>query len=191
MRCMARAVAGGLCLVLMGLSGTGCNLFQGDFTHHGGYFGLGYNQGLEDFDVAGLTPEDPPGFGVRVGYRGNPYFAGEFSLDYNTDFFEEGSSDAAYAGLGLKHFPLSYWRDYSRVQPYVTAGLGVMGIDVPVPGGGSEASLALRYGLGVDVYLTRNLLLFSEFLAHSARDDDLDDLDFYNWVTGFQVRFGP
>lgn len=143
-----------------------------DFGRPGGYIGGGFTWAFENFDfdqVSALTGTDvsasgSPGFDVRGGYRFNEYVALEGDFQYYANFDIEAagvdvlSANAFSFFANVKGYPLA-----GRVQPYGLFGIGVLRAAIEDDFGlgvsESDAAFALRFGGGLDVYVTEHVLL--------------------------------
>jgi opacity protein-like surface antigen len=160
----------------------------GGFSYALQNFGLGKTEqavssAVSDFigrNVAvGLGADDSPGFDIRGGYRFHPNFAIEGDFQYFTGFDANidkislngqelpippavntkfGSIDTLAMTVNAKGYALT-----GRIQPYGLLGVGFMraSFDPNVEGATSQddTTFALRFGAGVDFYVTPNIIV--------------------------------
>lgn len=154
------------------------------------------------FDVDG---GDSWGAEARVGYRLHPNLAAEGQLQYYDNFGIDviEPSDAspsdflALNGLSLmvnvKGYPFT-----GRIQPYGLVGLGLLWLhthsprtvhdDLETGFDKNEVGFAGRIGVGIDGYLTQNLLLNVE-TSYLLPTGDLSDFRMVPISLGVQYRF--
>ncbi|MEM7262040.1 MAG: porin family protein [Planctomycetota bacterium] len=184
---------------------------EGRFTKTGAYVGLGYTAGMEDFSLAGVSADDANGYHLRFGYRGSRYFGigasweqlntFDVSPDTNNGGVADGY-DARVLAVDTRIYPLGFLEgNAARIQPFAQIGLGVIwvGADSPADtgpfGGGTggpsdtEYSSVLRFGGGLEAYLTENIYLNGEYLLVKPLANRLDDFEFQELNLGFGFRF--
>jgi opacity protein-like surface antigen len=152
--------------------------------------------------------------GGRGGYRCHPYVATELQFERLANF--KGSlmetdipTNDKVRSFDLKLQPLvvtSNAKGYlltGRYQPYVLGGVGFMRMDAKsfdtttTPGtiagfaghaSNLEVRVALRFGAGLDFYVTDNIVMTAEgsYLMPTGK---LDGLDYYSFGLGMQYRF--
>jgi opacity protein-like surface antigen len=149
----------------------------------------------------------------RGGYRCHPYFSTEIQFEALSDFdgsiFENGTPpvDDSARGFGLELESLVFTVNAKghlltgRYQPFVLLGVGFMRMESKsrdITGGtlptatanasDREVEVALRYGAGLDFYLTKNVVATAEgsYLMPTGK---LDGLDYYQFSLGLQYRF--
>ena len=124
---------------------------------------------------------------MRGGYRAMPRLAGEVLFQYTTGFavrdrntsFDD-NFDAWTLTANAKAYPL-----LGRVQPYATAGVGGLVFNHKK---GDDSSFVARLGLGVDLYLSDNFVLDTEF-GYLFPSGSLSDYQFATFSLGAQWRF--
>jgi opacity protein-like surface antigen len=153
-------------------------------------------------------------FGIlgRGGYRCHPYISAELQFETLADFDggirENGtpSNDTA-RNFDLELETLVFTTNVKghlltgRYQPFVLLGVGFMRMEskaYDISGGTIEGrapqvsertvNVALRYGAGLDFYLTKNVVVSAEgsYLMPTGK---LDGLDYYQFGVGLQYRF--
>jgi len=160
-----------------------------------------------------LTLEDSGGLGALVGYRFGAIFAAELQYEWVDEFDIEGSVDASptLRLYGISGHTLTanaklivpFW----RIQPYLLAGVGVSVYDVdggglfddPIAGPalaaagiaveeGKQTRFAGRAGLGLDLYLSENIVLNAQgqVVLTTLEKPDLDDIADLNYI-GFSA----
>jgi opacity protein-like surface antigen len=179
---------------------------------------------LEDLLQDALSPvpvslsiEDSGGLGAVLGYRLASFFAAELQYEWVdaysvsavvTDFVSgKIFSLSGHTLTANTKFILPIW----RIQPYVLLGIGfssweadrgplapeIEALDPEIDfdfDSGKQFGLAGRAGVGVDLYITRNLLLNAQgqVLLTTLKKPGLADIDGYNYLgftAGLQYRF--
>ncbi len=154
------------------------------YARPGIYVGAGGTFAVENFDFAGAS--DSLGLNARAGYRFNKTFAAELEFEWYDDFGQPGffevdgysisANGKAYLGSG-------------QFQPYALLGVGLLH---------GEASdddidkldadeLAVRVGLGADLYATENVLMSFDG-AYVLPTGDLEDFPFLSFSWGLAWR---
>lgn len=165
-----------------------------------------YTFSLDDVD------SDTFGFNGRGGYRCHRYVSTELQferlMNFDGSVLENGvpMNDSA-RGFDLELESLVFTTNAKahlltgRYQPFALAGLGFMRMESKardntggtIPGFAPQASdviveLAMRFGGGLDFYLTENIVVTAEgsYLLPTGK---LDGLDYYTFGLGLQYRF--
>ncbi len=161
----------------------------------------------------GDIDSDTFGFNGRGGYRCHPYVSAELQFESLANFdgsiMERGtpSNDTA-RGFDLELETLVFTTNVKghlltgRYQPFVLLGMGFMRMESKardytsgtiIPGKAAQASertvnVALRYGAGLDFYLTKSVVVSAEgsYLMPTGK---LDGMDYYQFGVGLQYRF--
>jgi opacity protein-like surface antigen len=168
-----------------------------DLSRSGAYLGVGPAYVVSDFNLPGrVSADNGVGLDARGGYRLLPNLAAELDLQYATRFdihqgqnhSKVGTVDTLVVTANAKGYPLSGWQlscsgglcvlAKERVQPYGVVGIGLLrSSETDTPGvsiAGGETVFASRFGGGVDVYVTANVVLNVEgtyvLAAHGGRD---------------------
>ncbi len=161
-----------------------------DYSRTGVYVGVGGQLAIEDWGFGtgfGLNP----GYGgqLLLGHRTLDWIAAEIEIDYThfetNELFGTATIDfdlVSYT-ISAKAFPLEAIgpdsRQSGRLQPYLKAGLGGMHVDADlnVRGGGDDSNsgdgFALRFGGGLDAYVTQQFLLYLDLSYVVPFGDDL------------------
>ncbi len=168
-------------------------LAEDDYGRPGFYLGAGA-MGVEytDLDEQQFVDDVDTTWAVDAfaGYRINRWIAAEVELELAPDGEFEGlGRDADLLTLAgtanLKLIPLA-----GRIQPYVFFGPGFLYVEVDTPfGDDDDTDFAARFGGGVDVYLTRNVVVYARSSYLYPPVDDLDDFDYVSFGGGLQYRF--
>lgn len=144
---------------------------QEDFTRSGPYLGVGasYNVQLLEafFDgtpvLQNISVNDSWGVNARAGYRMLSWLALEGEYEWvNRMHARLGGVEIASLGLQSATANLRFIGPFGRFQPYLLLGAGVVWNSVDSPGSQLHVdanAFAGRVGLGLDIYLTQNLLL--------------------------------
>jgi opacity protein-like surface antigen len=192
---MRLAILGGLVLV-------SAPALAQDYARPGFYVGadmLGGTYTKIDDEVEDEVPvsvdlDTAIGFEACAGYRMHPNFAveAEFELLPETDI--EASGFGTFAEIetwtltgNAKLFPLT-----GRAQPFLLIGFGGMRaeLDDTVGLGVSEdeSGFVMRFGAGLDFYVTENVGV-SIGADYVLPDDDVEDLDYVSYGGGVLLRF--
>jgi opacity protein-like surface antigen len=134
------------------------------------------------------------GFKLYGGYRLNPHFAleAEFEMLPEADVDIDGLGKIAelqtWALTGnAKVFPLT-----GRTQPYALIGIGIQGVEFEDSVGAglsqTESGFAVRFGGGLDFYITENVVA-SAGVDYVLPTGDVEDLDYVSFGAGIQYRF--
>ena len=154
--------------------------------HDGGYLGAGFVAGFDNFDTGSFDLDFDTGLGggAWFGYRSG-YVAGELQLDYvnfeASDFDFELESFVATGNV--KFYPFA-----GRLEPFVLGGMGFAVVDADVAGVSAESGFVLRFGAGLDAYVTDNIALTGVF-NYVVTTGDVEDTDFISIVVGPQFHF--
>ena len=167
---------------------------------------------------ASFSIDDSGGVNALVGYRVWSWFA----LELEYEWISEYDVDGKLAGVSGKLYSIEghtltantkwivpFW----RIQPYLLLGGGIAISDVnrgqvlddPIIGpilaaqgidvdGGKHTNAAGRAGLGLDLYITENILVnaqASAVLTTLEKPDigDIDDLNYLSFAAGLHYRF--
>ena len=162
-----------------------------------GGFGMGNS-------VASLSVDNSHGFNARVGYRCHRRFSAEVEVEwlngFDADLTQPGfvqlarvEVDPLVVTANAKGYLLT-----GRYQPFLLIGAGAMSADIKVrdPVGlsftavrsESENVFAMRFGGGIDLYATKNLVVSLE-ADYVYPFGNLDELDYVTISWGFQYRF--
>ncbi len=163
--------------------------YGADYARNGFYLGLSGVAAFEDFkNTGGASIDDSLGLNFRGGYRFHPHLAAEAQFEWIEGFDVSGSSIEfetwTFTG-NLKAYLLT-----SQVQPYALFGMGVMQVEVDLPGGFTlqDEDFVVRVGGGIDVYASENIVLSLEGV-YVAAADDLNDFNYVSLGWGFLYRF--
>ena len=182
----------------------------GDFNRFGPYLGISgvyalplYEDQLQDINP-GLSVSESPGLNARLGLRLASFFAIEAQYEWIEGFDVDLASVGKLATFdahnitGNLRFHIPIW----RVDPYVLAGLGatIWGIeDGPGPFDFTDdgVGFAGRVGGGLDLYLTKHIVLNAEVTAVlttrtfdvPTQIESLDNLFFLSISAGLVYRF--
>ena len=185
-----------------------------------------FDQEIEDFLSDELAQdirvdiEDSKGINARLGYRVASWFAAELQYEWIDSYEVEGSVVIGGTPFGGKIYDIGghtltlntkwivpFW----RIQPYLLLGAGyslydvnrgvlagpveALGDDINI-GSGKQSGFSGRGGLGLDLYLSRNVVLTTEATALLTTDDfdapdegAIDNLYYLSVSAGLQYRF--
>lgn len=167
------------------------------FARTGVFVGLGGLFALENFDTDPLinnadnpldiSADDGGGFELRGGYRATPRLAAEVLFQYYSGFaVKERTSgyDDNFDGwtltAGGKIYPL-----LGRLQPYATFGVGGLVFQEKK---GDDSGFVARMGAGLDVYLSDQFVVDTEF-AYLFPTGSIADFQFATFSLGVQYRW--
>jgi opacity protein-like surface antigen len=169
-----------------------------DYARNGPYLGLAGTWATylsaEDELPSGFDVDDPLGLNARAGYRFHPHIAGELEFEWlsEADIDVSGFGTAAtiesfaFTANG-KLYPLT-----GRFQPFGLIGLGLLSSEledeVGIGAEVDETEFAMRFGAGLDIYITRNFLGSLDF-SYVLPTGDLDEVDYIRFGWGFGYRF--
>jgi len=190
---------------LVGVAGSSAielfeNDLQSDFQRRlGPIGGFGVGSG-----AASLPVDNSPGFNGRVGYRCHPRFSAEVEVEWLHGFDAVLTQFGAVQLATVEVDPLVVTANAKgylltgRYQPFLLIGAGAMSADIKVrdPVGlsftavrsESENVFAMRFGGGIDLYATKNLVVSLE-ADYVYPFGNLDELDYVTISWGFQYRF--
>jgi len=155
-----------------------------DFARSGMYGQLNGVASFESFDGAPSGLFDT-GIGAagRLGFRMTPNFAFEGLVEYSGDFSDVSGFDltSTLVAANARYYFLT-----ERVQPYAALGMG--GMFANASPGPDEGAFAVRFGGGLDYYISESWGLTGEF-AYNLATGDLDDLNYMTLGWGAFLRF--
>jgi opacity protein-like surface antigen len=188
-----------------------------DFARRGWLVGVAGSYAIETFQddaesdfqkVLGpevnLSVDDSFGFNGQVGYRCHRRFSAEVEVEwldgFDADLTQPGVDQLANVRFepvvvttNVKGFILT-----GRYQPFLLLGAGAMTADIKLqdPVGlaftglnsETENAFALRFGGGIDLYATENVVL-NVGVDYVLPFGNLDDLDYITIGWGVQYRF--
>ena len=132
----------------------------------GVYLGAYLIQGAKISGDAGTNIDTGSGYGFRAGLGFNRYLSIEGNYERTSYDVKGGGSvdlDGLAADLKL-NFPLTSLdsANVMTLEPYIKLGYGI-NYDLKPEGGSSSSGSGARFGLGVELYLFRELELLSLF----------------------------
>jgi opacity protein-like surface antigen len=173
---------------------------DGDYDRNGFYVGggatLGFDVFEEDVEEALHPAADvEPSFGAiaQLGYRIHPHFSAEAEFEWLDSF------NLSVAGEDL--FEIETWivtgnaKGYlltGSIQPFALVGVGAMKVkEKDTVGAGlshSGTDLAMRFGAGVDLYLTQRLVM-DLGVDYVIPTGDVKNFDYISVGFALQYRF--
>lgn len=160
-----------------------------DYARTGPYLGLGGVYAVELFDDQGSArTSNSPGFYVNAGYRFHAHASAELRYEYYAQFdLDPGQINAWTTTVNLKGYLLT-----GRFQPYGLAGMGYMHGDGSAGNFAGAAhpsnGFALRFGGGLEAYVTEHIFLGPEF-AYTLPTGSANDLDMFVVSLGAAYKF--
>jgi opacity protein-like surface antigen len=158
---------------------------DGDYDRNGFYVGggatLGFDVFEEDVEEALHPAADvEPSFGAiaQLGYRIHPHFSAEAEFEWLDSFNLTGNA---------KGYLLT-----GSIQPFALVGVGAMKVkEKDTVGAGlshSGTDLAMRFGAGVDLYLTQRLVM-DLGVDYVIPTGDVKNFDYISVGFALQYRF--
>ena len=182
---------------------------QDEFARRGWLIGVAGSYAIETFKddtesdaqkifgpTASLSVDDSFGFNGRVGYRCHRWFSAEVEVEW-LDRFKTDLSAAGPINIGIDIEPVvvtANMKGYiltGRYQPFLLVGGGVMTAEFKsrgVPGSITLNEFTMRFGGGIDLYATKNVVV-TVGADYVLPFDDLKDLDYISIGWGFEYRF--
>ncbi len=163
-----------------------------DYARTGPYVGLGALYAVELFDDAvantGVRTDNSFGFHLNGGWRLHPNIALELRYDWLNEFdLDKGFIDAWMLSGNVKGYILT-----GCVQPYALVGMGYLAANGSAGNNPGAAHVgddfALRFGAGLDAYVTEHIALGPE-IAYVLPTGDAQDLDMFTISLGATYRF--
>jgi len=167
----------------------------------GPYLGAGALYAFENFDDDNYSPNyedmississgydvgNSWGFNVRAGYRFHPNFSAELLYE---DFFEFDVDPYGHVEAWDLMAQAKGYLSTGQVQPYASVGLGVARGEYKDSGFSvRETDFAMRFGGGLDVYITENLYAEVEG-AYLLGTGDVDGADVVVVGLGLGYKF--
>jgi opacity protein-like surface antigen len=142
-----------------------------------------------------LEADEVAGFNIYAGYRLSPILALEVQYEWldKTDAHLDGTGDVGELELwsASGNLKIFFWTE--RFQPYAVFGFGGMQADFDDAAGlgvgGSESDFVLRFGAGLDFYITENIVAQAGADYLLPGGSELEDLDYVSYGGGIQYRF--
>ncbi len=170
---------------------------QGDeeYDRAGLYVGAAGAYAFENFQNggSGVDARNELGYSVRAGYRALSFLAVEaqfehlpkFEFDVPNDAF--GSDDADLEVLTLTG-NLKFIYPSGPLQPYALGGFGFLFADQGGALSGSAEDYVTRFGGGLDLYFSENIVGTLEG-TYVLPFDKVSGLDYVSFTWGFRYRF--
>ena len=187
---------------------------QGEFARRGWLIGVAGSYAIETFKddaesdlqdgfgpTASLSVDNSLGFNGRVGYRCHRWFSAEVEVEW-LDRFKTDASVAGFSNIQIDIEPIVVTTNIKgyfltgRYQPFLLVGGGVMTAEAklqsPAPPGAprsiTENDFTMRFGGGIDLYATKNVVVSLE-VDYVLPVSSLSDVDYISIGWGFQYRF--
>lgn len=155
-----------------------------DYARVGGYAGLAAAGGVQT-KHGDLDSNWSGGLNGRVGWRGTRWFAFEVFNEFMVDFHDTNQRAYSFTGNAKVPIPLG------RVEPYALAGMGLLYTKWAGTTKGDNTGFATRWGVGLDIYATKNWVVNTE-AAYVLPVGSARDLDYVSLGIGFLYRLdGP
>ncbi len=174
---------------------------QDEFARRGWLIGVAGSYAIETFesdlqDAVGfsvdLSVDNSLGLNGRVGYRCHRWLSAEVEVEWLNGFDVSAPGSATIdveplvVTTNLKGYFLT-----GRYQPFLLVGGGVMTAEFKsrgVPGSITLNEFTMRFGGGIDLYATKNVVV-TVGADYVLPFDDLKDLDYISIGWGFEYRF--
>lgn len=176
---------------------------DGEYGRSGPYVGAGAVYAFENIEEPGAPffvddVDNSWGYNLKGGYRFNKYFALEaqwehwVGFEYSPALAVDLPDDAEFAGWLLSANAKAFFSD-GPFQPYVLVGLGWMGgeDDARIDSSGDsldDTDFGVRFGAGMDFYLSRNWGINAE-AGYAMGVDTLNDYQLIPISVGVFYRF--
>lgn len=139
----------------------------------GGYIGAYL---LPTVKISGISVDDGSGYGFRAGLGFNRYLSIEGSLEMaEHDVTGGGTADLTGLAVDAKiNFPLTSLDNYNvmTLEPYIRLGYGV---NYELKNGGSSTDgSGSRFGVGIELYLFRELSVNTGWTSTDVSFDNTD-----------------
>jgi hypothetical protein len=157
-----------------------------DLGRKGPLLGLGATYAIENFD--GINADGSGGYNAHVGYRFNRWFSSEIAVEryqkFDVKSGDEGRVNGWTLGLDNKVYVLN-----SRFQPYGLFGIEYYDTETSGEDDGqrTDDGPALRFGGGLDFYLTNKFVLTTT-AAYLLGIGNTEDMDLASFSVGFLYR---
>ncbi len=173
---------------------------EDEFARRGWLVGVAGSYAIETFEddaESDLHVDNSLGFNGRVGYRCHRWLSAEVEVEWLNGF----EADVSAPGFGkfatidveplvvtanLKGYFLT-----GRYQPFLLVGGGVMTAEFKSRGVAGSITLnefTMRFGGGIDLYATKNVVV-TVGADYVLPVDNLKDLDYISIGWGFEYRF--
>ena len=192
-------------------------IVEDDFARRGWFVGVAGSYAFATFEddaednfaktlgpAVDLSVDDSAGFNGRVGYRCNRRFAAEVQTEWIDGFDGDLTQPRVDPLANVEFDPIVVTANVKgylltgRYQPFLLVGAGAMTADVNIrnPVGlaftgidsESENAFAMRFGGGIDLYATENVVVNLE-VDYVYPFGNLDDLRYVTIGWGVQYRF--
>jgi opacity protein-like surface antigen len=162
-----------------------------NYARTGPYIGLGGVYAIELFDdnsVGGARTDNSGGIHAKAGWRFHPNAAAEVRYDWFHEFdLDPGHIDGWLITANVKGYLLT-----GRFQPYGLVGMGYLSANGSAGNFAGAAhpahDFAMRFGGGLDAYITDNIVAGPEF-AYVLPTGSANDLDMMTISLGLSWRF--
>ena len=135
------------------------------YDRTGWFVGVGANYAIETFDGDGTYSSVDDSFGIngRFGYRCHSRFSLEAEAEwvngFDADFSGPSQNNVDVEPIVVTTNAKAYLLT-GRTQPYLLVGLGLMRVKEDINSNTDhETRFAMRFGGGVDYYVTKNVVL--------------------------------
>jgi opacity protein-like surface antigen len=163
---------------------------EDDFSRSGCYVGMSTSlafmteveDDLEDDFIEGFDSDESWGFSQRAGCRGR-WLGGELHYEWIDGFDVSSDTRSKTLDAWALTADFKFWMAPGRFQPFLTTGFGYLEID-------NEWDFAARLGGGLDIYITRNVVLnLDTTYVIPTSDEELNGADFVSVGVGIIYRF--
>ncbi len=158
-----------------------------DPTRSGPLLGFGGIYALENFDGIGMSTDDSGGFNATVGYRFNKWVSSDLRVERYVEFDSPNGEVNGWAvGLDARgYYPLG------AVQPFGLLGMNYLDMETTNSAAANTKKTddgpALRFGIGLDWYITSNLVLTPD-ISYMLGFGEVDGYDMVVFSFGFLYR---
>ena len=162
-----------------------------DYDRDGFALGAGASFAVEDFDDDGIDFDDAGAVNAFASYRFHPHFAAEARFEQTFNFDGNAGPNDVDVDIWSLTANVQYFILTEQFQPYIGLGFGIgqADVDVDTPFGSDSDTTTdplARFSVGLDSYVTRNVVIGAE-VAYNLGIDDLNDFNY--WTFGAQLRY--
>ncbi|MFN2424805.1 MAG: outer membrane beta-barrel protein [Candidatus Binatia bacterium] len=158
-----------------------------DPARSGPILGVGGIFALENFSGVGQSTDNSGGFNAHVGYRFNPRFSSDLHIERYQEFdAKNGEVNGWAVGLNGRGYLLT-----GKYQPFLLGGINYLDMETsnsaaPNPKKTDDGP-ALRFGTGLDWYVTSNLVLTGD-ISYMLALSQVEGYDMVIFSLGFFYR---
>ena len=170
---------------LMMVMFSGTSLYAGQDHLGNFYVGFGGSYVAENFDSS-ADFDNSTGVSAKIGYHTHPLLDVEFDFDYLSKF--EGDFEGDVVDLKIQTYMITlkgyFQQSTEKIKLSAIVGTGLMHADAT-----DETGWCTKVGLGLDFFATQDISLGIEGNYTFGIDDDLDEIEYFNFTIGAAYHF--